>query len=161
MVVKPLSKLGFALALLFATGAPSATANVIYDYNYNFRFFSTTLSYSSPVYITTPIDVPLADLSVAFCTTGCPASFHFEPGSTNTLGFDIAFGNLFPAGALTHNGTYTMSIFFDSLTVSGSPAAVVPEPASAGFAALGCALFVLRLRSIRRKSSGEALESNA
>ena len=151
MLVKPLSKLGFTIALLCALGAPSASANVIYDYNYSFRFFSTNLQYSSPVYITTPTDVALANLTFAFCTAGCPSSFHFEPASAATLGFDIAFGNLFTAGALTHNGTYSMPIFFDSLTVSGAPAPVVPEPASAGLAALGFAAFVLWHTSRRRK----------
>jgi hypothetical protein len=154
MPEKLLSKLGLTVALWYVLGAASASANVIYDYNYNFRFFSTFLEYSSPVYITTPTDVPLAELSAAFCTLGCAASYHFEPGSSNTLGLDVAFGNLFPAGALTHNGTYDMTIFFDSLTVSGSPSApTVPEPASAALAAVGLALCAIRIVARRRKNA--------
>ena len=84
---------------------------------------------------------------------GCASSYLFEPSSSNPLGFDVAFGNLFPAGALTHNGTYDMTVFFDSLTVSGSPAPTVPEPASAALAAIGLALCMIRLIGRRRKGA--------
>ncbi len=150
MLAKSLSRIGLSVALLCVWGTQSASANVIYDYSYNFRFVSTTLEYSSPVYITTPTDVLLANLTFAFCTGGCPTTFHFGPASPSSLGFDIAFDNLFPAGALTHNGTYNELLFFDSLTVSGSPAPTVPEPASAALAALG--LVVLALRQMRTRS---------
>lgn len=158
MAVKPISSLGLMIVLLCAVGAPAASGNVIYDYNYDFRFFTTTLEYSSPVYITTVTSVPLADLTLAFCTGGCPASFQFEPASQDTLGFDIAFGNFFPAGALTHNGTYSEPIFFDSLTVSGTPAPAVPEPASAGLTVGGFALCAFWITGRRRGRSFPGLE---
>jgi hypothetical protein len=155
MLEKLFFKLGLPVVLWCVLGASSASANVIYDYNYSFRFVTVNLEYSSPVYITTPTTVPLANLSVASCSFGCAATYFFEPSTSNNAGFDFAFGSQFPAGSLSQNGTYTEYISIlnipETLTVSGSPAPIVPEPASAALAASGLVLCVIRLVGRRRK----------